>query len=912
MVSQEMDKVYDPKLVEEKWLEHWLKANLFHAEPGPNQSKGGSNNFSIVIPPPNVTGSLHMGHALNNTLQDILVRYQRMKGLNVLWVPGTDHAGIATQNVVERELKKEGKKRQDLGREAFIQEVWKWKEKHGNHIIHQLKKLGASCDWSRERFTMDEGLSRAVREAFVRLHEKKLIYRDLYLINWCPRCLTALSDIEVEHQETNGFLWFIRYPCSPSPLAGEGGGEGEQVIVATTRPETLLGDTAVAVHPEDPRYKKLIGKKLTLPLVNREILIIADHRVDKEFGTGAVKVTPAHDLNDFIFGNDHKLERINVLTPDAKMNENAIHFQGLDRFECRKQIVAELEEKGFLVKTEPHKLSVGHCYRCKTVVEPYLSLQWFVKTKPLAERALKAVQGGETKFHPENWTKVYEQWMENIKDWCISRQIWWGHRIPAWYCECGEIIVARETPQHCTKCSSKNLKQEEDVLDTWFSSGLWPFSTLGWPDQTPELKAFYPTSVLVTGFDIIFFWVARMMMFGLEFMNNVPFKDVYIHALVRDAQGQKMSKSKGNVIDPLSVMDRFGTDAFRFTLAALAAQGRDVKLSDEIVEGYRNFCNKIWNAARYSLGKLEASGGTRETETCHPEQREGSPENSGGRFFRYAQNDKNMTGPEASIHKWILTVWDRTLVSVHEALENYHFDEAAKTLYQFFWHNFCDWYLEFSKIRFNPIVLKHLLESSMRALHPFIPFITEEIWQRLRDKNSPQSIVLAAFPKPEGWKFEKEALDVQRLIEVITALRNIRGENQIPVKSEISPIFYSQKKELRLLIESHEDLLTRLTNSKTSQWSDQKVSPKKMAHAALSGLDIYVSLEGLVDFGLEKKRLEKEIAKLKEDMERRQKRLSDQNFVARADADVVEQERQKVQDNQIKMTRLEETLRNIQ
>lgn len=897
MTDHEIPKVYDPKLVEEKWSDSWLKQNIFHAELGPNKSQDRSKNFSIVIPPPNVTGSLHMGHALNNTLQDILVRYQRMKGLNVLWVPGTDHAGIATQNVVERELKKEGKKRQDLGREKFIQEVWKWKEKHGNHIIHQLKKLGASCDWSRERFTMDEGLSRAVREAFVRLHEKKLIYRDLYLINWCPRCLTALSDIEVEHQEVNGFLWHIRY--------------GE-IVVATTRPETLLGDTAVAVHPEDPRYKNLIGQKLILPLVNREILIIADHRVDKEFGTGAVKVTPAHDFNDFIFGNDHKLERINVLTPDAKMNENAMHFQRLDRFECRKQIVAELEEKGFLVKTEPHKLSVGHCYRCKTVVEPYLSLQWFVKTKPLAEKALEAVRQGRTKFHPENWTKVYEQWMENIKDWCVSRQIWWGHRIPAWYCippqpplklRGGEggicpPIVSRETPTQCPTCGSKNLRQEEDVLDTWFSSGLWPFSTLGWPDQTTELKTFYPTSVLVTGFDIIFFWVARMMMFGLEFMNDVPFKDVYIHALVRDAQGQKMSKSKGNVIDPLSVMDRFGTDAFRFTLAALAAQGRDVKLSDEIVEGYRNFCNKIWNAARFTIIQLEnvGAGSARPHVTSI----------SGARTAPLQAHDLS------TLDRWILTVWDQMLASVHEAIENYHFDDAAKLLYQFFWHNFCDWYLEFSKIRFNPVVLHHLLESSMRALHPFIPFITEEIWQRLRDKDSPQSIVTASFPKPEGWKFEKERLDVQKLIEVITALRNIRGENQIPVKSEISPIFYSQKQELRSLIESHADLLTRLTNSKTPQWSDQKVLPKKMAHAVLLDLDIYVPLEGLVDFDLERKRLEKEIAKLKEDTERREKRLADQNFVARAEADIVGQERQKVQDNQVKLVRLQETFKNIQ
>ncbi|QQR79597.1 MAG: valine--tRNA ligase [Deltaproteobacteria bacterium] len=899
-MTQEIDKVYDPKQVEEKWLKIWLDQNLFRANPEGEAAQ----NFSMVIPPPNVTGVLHMGHALNNTLQDILVRYQRMLGKNVLWVPGTDHAGIATQNVVERELKKEGKKRQDLGREKFIERVWQWKEQSGNQIVHQLKRLGASCDWSRERFTMDEGLSKAVREAFVRLYEKGLIYRDKYLINWCPRCLTALSDIEVEHQEQDGFLWHIRYDAvgagpraCPDP-GDHGGSPLREIVVATTRPETLLGDTAVAVHPDDARYKHLIGKKLILPLVNREIPVIADHRVDKEFGTGAVKVTPAHDFNDFIFGNDHELERINVLTPDAKMNENALHFQGMDRFEARKQIVAELEEKGFLVKIDKHKLSAGQCYRCKTVVEPYLSLQWFVKTKPLAERALKAVHDGKTKFYPENWTKVYEQWMEGIKDWCISRQIWWGHRIPAWFCECNEIIVSREPPTSCPQCSSKNLRQEEDVLDTWFSSGLWPFSTLGWPEQTPELKAFYPTSVLVTGFDIIFFWVARMMMFGLEFMDDVPFKDVYIHALVRDAHGQKMSKSKGNVVDPLMIMEKFGTDAFRFTLTALAAQGRDIKLSEETIEGYRNFCNKIWNASRFAMMQIENVGaGPR---ACPESDAQTNQGGHGGPPLR----DLSI------LDKWILTIWDKTIVDVKNAIEAYHYDEVAKLLYHFFWRQFCDWYLEFSKVKLNKNVLFYILESSMRALHPVVPFITEEIWKKL-NPNPQATIVTSSFPQPQGYVFEKESQDVETLIQVITAIRNIRGENQIPIKSQVSPIFYGASEELKNLLDQNSELLMRFTNAQTATWSTEKVTPKKMAHAALVGLDIYIPLEGLVDFEKEVARLEKEIQRLKEDTERREKRLADQNFVARADADVVEEERSRVKDNLTKIVRLENTLQNI-
>jgi valyl-tRNA synthetase len=899
MPLEEIEKVYNPRKVEEKWSEFWLKSRLFHAEPSSDKGK----NFCIVIPPPNVTGSLHMGHALNNTLQDILVRYKRMAGFNVLWVPGTDHAGIATQNVVERELKKEGTRRQEIGREKFIEEVWKWKEKHGSHIIHQLKRLGASCDWDRERFTMDEGLSRAVREAFVRLYEKGLIYRDLYLINWCPRCLTALSDLEVEHQEQEGHLWYIRYPLTPQPPLSNDRREGE-IVVATTRPETMLGDTAVAVHPDDDRYEKLIGKKVVLPLVNREIPIIADHRVDREFGTGAVKVTPAHDFNDFVIGNDHRLPRINVFTPDAKMNEQAIHFAGLDRFECRRRIVEELEEKGFLVKTEPHKLSIGHCYRCHTVVEPYLSLQWFVRTKPLAEKALAAVREGKARFYPENWTKTYEQWMENIKDWCISRQIWWGHRIPAWFCEgdpdktcrleCKDPIVSRTAPEKCPHCGSKNLRQEEDVLDTWFSSGLWPFSTLGWPDRTPELQAFYPTSVLVTAHDIIFFWVARMMMFGLEIMGDVPFRDVYIHALVRDAEGKKMSKSKGNVIDPLEIMDKFGTDAFRFTLAALAAQGRDIKLSEQVIEGYRNFCNKIWNASRFTLMNLMG---------FEPHQ------------------EKLEWGPSPYDH-WIIIKLSETAGLVSEAIKKYEFDLAAKAAYQFFWHDFCDWYLEFSKITLNKQVLYDVLGASLSLLHPFIPFITDEIWSLMPGKHKRKFLDQCDYPSSQsvlrqisGFS-EKIARDdasiVNLIIPVIESIRSIRGENRVPPAKEMTAIVYAKRPEDRIHFQGWEDVIKRLSRAASLDIMDKAPAPKGMAHVVVAdGLEVFIPLTGLVDFSAEIQRLDKEIGKLKVDIERREKRLQDENFVSRADVDVVEEERETLRGGRTKLARLEETRRNF-
>ncbi|MBI1909522.1 MAG: valine--tRNA ligase [Deltaproteobacteria bacterium] len=862
-----LPKVYEPHEVEKKWYAFWQKKGYFHAD-----ASSKSPPFCMVIPPPNVTGSLHMGHALNSTLQDIVCRYKRMKGFNVLWLPGTDHAGIATQNVVERELAKEGKRRQDLGREKFIERVWLWKQKYGREILTQLKRLGTSCDWERERFTMDLGLSKAVREAFVTLYEEKLIYRDKYLINWCPRCRTALSDLEVEHQEMEGQLWYIRY--------------SSEIVVATTRPETMLGDTAVAVNTSDERYQKLIGQKILLPIVNREIPIIGDHRVDREFGTGAVKVTPAHDFNDFALGNDHKLPRINIFTEDGHMNEGALHFKGLDRFECRKKIVQELEEKGFLEKIEKHRHNVGHCYRCRTVVEPYLSLQWFVKAKPLAAPAMEAVKKGKTRFIPENWQNTYFVWMENIKDWCISRQIWWGHQIPAWYCENEKcpVIVSREDPKQCPHCGNTKLEQDPDVLDTWFSSALWPFSTLGWPEKSVELKKFYPTALLVTGFDIIFFWVARMMMMGLKFMGEVPFKEVNIHALVRDIQGQKMSKSKGNVIDPLTVMDQFGTDAFRFTLASLAAQGRDIKLSEKTIEGYRNFANKIWNASRFALMNLgEKVGPVDESPLGEP--------------------------PLGLYDRWILHTLDYLTVQVDRAYQEYRFDEAAHLLYDFFWHDFCDWYLEFSKTESHQPVLRFVLEEVLKLLHPIMPFITEELWQRLKTEG--ESLMTASFPKAGHYRFEKESAEVEHLKEVVTAIRTIRSENRINPGAAIPVVLSASGKGLSAILQNHSKVIERLARVSTLKVTTEKVSSKGMAHESGAGFDVFIPLEGLIDFENERKRLAKEIGKLKQEVNAIQNRLAQSNFVNNAPPEIVAQEREKESLVRVKLAKFEETLKNL-
>ena len=750
MQEEIMPKGYEPNDVEKRWYKYWEDNNLFKAEP-----ESAKRPFCIVIPPPNVTGSLHMGHALNNTLQDILCRYKRMKGYNVLWQPGTDHAGIATQNVVERDLAEKGTDRHQVGREKFIELVWEWRDRYGGMIINQLKRLGSSCDWSRERFTMDEGLSKAVRKVFVQLFKENLIYQGDYIINWCPRCHTALADLEVEHQERDSFLYYIRYPFEK--------GDG-YLTVATTRPETLLGDTAVAVNPEDERYKNLSGLYVLLPVLSRSIPVIFDKFVDTKFGTGALKITPAHDPYDFEIGNTHNLERIKVIDDDGKMNEIAGPYQGMDRFECREKILNDLKDKGLLDKIEPYHHAVGHCYRCKTMIEPILSKQWFVSVKPLAEKAIAAVKDGKTRIVPTNWENVYFDWMYNIKDWCISRQIWWGHRIPAWYCqECGEVMVFMEAPKECQSCKSDNLQQETDVLDTWFSSALWPFSTLGWPDQTDELTTFYPTSVLVTGFDILFFWVARMMMMGIHFKEDVPFRDVYIHALVRDAEGKKMSKSFGNVIDPLEVMDEFGTDAFRFTLAALAAQGRDIKLSEERISGYRHFVNKIWNSARLVLMNLDEDG-----------------------HIEPANLIYNL--PE----RWILTRLGQVSDEIAKDLDEYCFNDAASLCYQFVWHEFCDWYLEMAKQglygqeeafrQSTKYTLQEVLKAVLKLLHPFMPFVTEEIWQRLPDTQ--ESIMEAKFPESSDYISDKRTISEMDLVmDVITGIRNIRGEmNIIPSK----------------------------------------------------------------------------------------------------------------------------------
>ncbi|RMG86459.1 MAG: valine--tRNA ligase [Candidatus Dadabacteria bacterium] len=878
---------YDPHAFEEKWYRWWEEKKFFHADPASPKPP-----FSIVIPPPNVTGSLHMGHALNNTLQDVLVRYKRMDGYEACWVPGTDHAGIATQNVVERMLAEEGKTRQDLGREAFIERVWEWREESGGTILRQLKRLGASCDWDRERFTMDEGLSRAVREVFCRLYEEGLIYRGDYIINWCPRCHTALSDLEVEHEEAAGRLWHIRYPAKD-------GGEG--VVVATTRPETMLGDTAVAVHPEDERYRALVGKTLVLPIVGREIPVIADPAVDPEFGTGAVKVTPAHDPNDFAMGERHGLARVQVIGEDGTMTAEAGAYAGLDRYECRKRLVADLEAQGFLVKTDEHRHAVGHCYRCRTVIEPLVSRQWFVKIKPLAEKAIAAVREGRTRIVPPQWEKTYFHWMENIRDWCISRQIWWGHRIPAFTCQaCGELTVARTDPEACPRCGATDLAQEEDVLDTWFSSALWPFSTLGWPEETPELAKFYPTSVLVTGFDILFFWVARMMMMGLWFRGDVPFHDVYIHALVRDEKGQKMSKSRGNVIDPLEVIDRFGADPFRFTLVAFAAQGRDIRLSVDRIEGYQRFANKVWNAVRFTLMNLE----------------DFDPSAPAVPFAERLPQDR-----------WILTRLREAVAEVRANLDAYEFDKAAGSVYQFLWHELCDWYIEMAK---GPLygrgdararlgtqqTLVEAFDTVLRLLHPFMPFVTEELWQKLPwpayRGERPESVMTAAFPRPEALPEDAEARDrIERVKEVVSAIRNIRGEMNVPPSRKVEAWVRGAGEALDVVRAEAATVRALAGLERLEVLEAGAARPAQSAAAVAAGLEIYVPLAGVVDLAAEEKRLEKEISRLDQDLGRVRKKLANPNFTGKAPAEVVEKERAKEAELAEKLEKLRANLERI-
>ena len=900
MSLPQLDKTYNPKQVEDRWAQFWIDRGFFHATPThPGQP------YCIVIPPPNVTGSLHVGHALNNTLQDVLIRWRRMQGRNVLWMPGMDHAGIATQNVVEKQLKEEGLSREALGREQFLERVWQWKAKSGGTIIQQLKRLGASCDWDRLRFTMDEGLSHAVREVFVRLFEEGLIYRGERLINWCPRCLTALSDIEVEHEDARGKLYSIEYPLAGSPTT--------RLTVATTRPETMLGDTAVAVHPEDPRYNRLIGRQVSLPLTNRIIPIVGDPiLVDREFGTGAVKITPAHDFNDFEAGERHHLPRLALFDHHAQLDPVGLRTAGVDPViieqielltvqKARAKIEALLRERGVLAKVEDHTMAVGKCYRCKTVVEPYLSPQWFVKITPLADPAIRAVEEGRIRLIPEGWVNNYLGWMRDIKDWCISRQIWWGHQIPAWYCrscnaeailetvhagmatsEAKELpaasrtritilpkakpLVAKTAPTRCPDCGGHDLLRDPDVLDTWFSSSLWPFSTLGWPERTPELKTFYPTSTLVTGLDILFFWVARMIMMGLKFMGEVPFRDVYIHALVRDAEGQKMSKSKGNVIDPLHVMEQFGTDALRFTLASMASPGRDIKLAEERIEGYRNFANKIWNAARFILMNLDGT-----LEQLPPQER-----------------------PFAD--RWILSRLNSTIAAVTQELEQYRFDRASSTLYQFVWHEYCDWYLELIKPAFqNPtsaeaqrtrVTLVESFEAMLRLLHPFMPYITEEIWHTI--PHSGESIVTQPFPSPQpAWESKETEAAFSLLEQCLTLLRTGRALlNYSPGK--VVPFYTTGTTDLdRATLQSLHAHLTHLGKGAARVSPGDHWPTTNLLRLAAEGMTVGLVVESDVDVQKALDRITKQKDEGIKEAQRLDTKLRSSEFTAKAPAEVI-------------------------
>src|SRR6059036_4038220 len=845
---------YEPSDVEKRWYPIWEARGYFHGDPA-----AAGKTFSIVIPPPNVTAALHWGHALNNTLQDVLVRMKRMDGFNTVWIPGTDHASIAVHVILERQLAAEGKTRQDIGREAFLKRAWQWKEATGGTIIRQLKRLGASCDWSRERFTMDPGLSRAVREAFVRLWEEGLIYRDDYIVNWCPRCQTVLSDLEVEREERDAEFVYIKY----GPLT-----------LGTVRPETKLGDTGLAVHPKDKRYAQYVGKTLEVPSVDGTIAmrVVADEAVDPKFGTGVIKVTPGHDPVDFEIGKRYGLPIRTVIGFDGRMTAAAGRYAGLDRFECRTRIVEDMKALGMVERIEPYRHTVGVCYRCKTVVEPLVSKQWWVSTKPLAEPAIKAVRDGRIKIVPRSWTKTYYHWMENIRPWCISRQLWWGHRIPAWHCDrCDAVHVSRTDLPKCPTCGGP-VRQDPDVLDTWFSSGLWPFSTMGWPDDTPELRAYYPTAVLVTGFDILFFWVARMAMLGLHFTQAVPFHDVYIHALVRDAEGQKMSKSKGNVADPLEVMDKYGTDAFRFTLAA-QAQGRDIRISEDRIEGYRNFANKIWNAARLVLSNLDG--------------------------FDAALAKKT---PPALADVWIESRLAATIAEVRTAMRRYRFSDAASSMYQFLWHEFCDWYLEIAKLSLyraesparrarTQATLVRVLETTLRLLHPFMPFITEEIWQRLPHKG--ESIMVAPFPKAAR---KQRNADTERqmavVMDLVTAVRNIRGEMRITPAQTLGATVRPSA-DTHDLYAANSALIDALARVRLTV-DPGATRPRSSAIAVIGGSELYVELAGIVDPATERQRIEKEIAKVDERIGFAKAKLAKPDFAERAPAEIVAKERERL------------------
>ncbi|MBF0609224.1 MAG: valine--tRNA ligase [Magnetococcales bacterium] len=948
MDEQIKSKAYDPKAIEEKWYDFWLKSGCFSPSEEPERVV-----FSIVIPPPNVTGSLHMGHALNATLQDVLARYRRMKGHRVLWLPGTDHAGIATQNVVEKQLAAENLSRHTLGREAFIERVWTWKEQYGGVIIHQLKKLGASCDWSRERFTLDEGLSRAVREVFVRLLQEGLIYRSLRLINWCPRCATALSDLEVEHDEFHGKLTYMRYPFEDN---------SGYIVVATTRPETMLGDTAVAINPKDGRYVGHIGKRIKLPLSGRLIPVIADPQVDPAFGTGAVKVTPSHDFNDEAIARRQTpvLPFITVIGQDGRMTPEAgQRYSGLDRHECRKLVVADLKDKNLIEKEESHKHSIGHCYRCKTIIEPLSTVQWYVNVDALAAEAIEVVKTSQVRIIPDGWKNNYFSWMQDIRHWCISRQIWWGHQIPAWYCpDCngedgsrqGEYIhvtlnqringlregsyrelisaglshkeIVENTkdmrvgiavkpitglvdPTVCPTCGSDHIVRDPDVLDTWFSSALWPFSTLGWPEQTPDLKTFYPTSVLVTGFDILFFWVARMIMMGMKFMKDVPFRDVYIHALVRDEKGQKMSKSKGNVIDPLLMIDKYGADAFRFSLAAFAAQGRDIRFSEERVEGYRFFINKLYNASRYiniSIDKY-AAGELDTIETINE---------------HFELSDKELLNlPE----RWILSRLAAAAHNTAKGLEDYRFNDASSAIYQFIWHELCDWYIELSKTSLaqggtTPIAqpaaalncLVYVFGHALRLLHPFMPFITEELWSVYCHNG--KSISMTTYP--QDLVSDQDAEDrMQYIIDCISGIRSIRGELNISPSKPLNAIIKTYTHAAKRNLAQNYDYIKNIARLETLEISDVAEKPKGAAVSVKTDMEIYIPLSGLFNVKTELERLDKEFKKTNDSITQTNKKLRNEDFIANAPKSVVEKEKERHEELVSRLDKITANIKNM-
>ncbi len=883
---------YDPKNIEKKWYQFWEEKGYFKANP---RSK--KKPYTITIPPPNVTGSLHAGHALY-VIQDALIRWKRMGGYEALWLPGTDHAGISTQNVVEKELAEEGLTRHDLGREKFLERVWEWKKKYGDRIIFQLRNLGFSLDWSRLCFTMDENLSKAVREVFVKLYEEGLIYRGHRLIHWCSRCQTALSDLEVQYEERKGKLWYLKYP-----LKENFDKFSEQfIVVATTRPETMLGDTAVAVHPKDSRYKNFVGKKLILPLLHREIFVIADDQVQKEFGTGAVKVTPAHDLNDFEMGLRHNLEQISIFDKNCVLNENAGSYKGLSREEGRQRVLEDLKKEGLLQKEEEYTLNMSLCERCETIVEPLLSTQWFVKVEQLAKPAIDVVKKGKIKIIPDTWTKTYFHWMENIKDWCISRQLWWGHRIPAWYCKgCEKLTVAREDPSQCLHCKSPQIEQDPDVLDTWFSSALWPFSTLGWPKKTPDLKKFYPNTVMETGFDILFFWVARMIMMGLKFMKDIPFEYVYLHPLVLDIKGKKMSKSCGNTIDPLDVSEKYGVDALRYTLLVLSGHSRSIRLSIEEVSGYRNFMNKIWNASRFALMFLQKDFQKVPVSLRHKQA---------------------LFGSLSLVDQWILTRLQETIQKVTKDLENFHFGEATKTLYHFVWHEFCDWYIELVKpVLYGEneaeknktlFVLQTSLEDILKLLHPFSPHISEEIWNHLPERKEP--LIISSYPKVnKSFVFKGSKQKMNFLMELVNNVRNIRGENNISPSKKVNIHCICSDKTKKKILETNEQAFLNLVKGTKLFFESNKSFSKSglFGHGAYKGVEIFVSLKEAVNVQEEEKRLQKEVGKIEEDLKGIEGRLKNPSFLSKAPEKVVTEHKTKVQELTEQREKMLEALKKI-